>query len=155
VAAAVLFVLAASASAETTKINGAAVSVWFPDNWSMEKEGQMLVISDPAGDVALMFQTVPAKKLDEVLDALDEHIGSIATDVELVGQPQDTELNGMRTVLVDGKGKAEGKRVKLSVAVVERPNQKALLVFGVVESAKLKKHEKALTKILTSLKPTK
>jgi hypothetical protein len=150
-----LLSLAAGAAAETTKIARAKVSVWFPDDWSMEKRGTMLVISDPADEVGLAFLTVPARKLDEVLDELDKQIGGFATDIALDGQPQETEINGMKAVVVDGKGKAQGKRVGLSIAVVERPGGQALILFGAIEQSKLKKHEKTLVKVLQSLRPIK
>lgn len=155
VALTLLVSLVTSAAAETTKINKAKVSVWFPDDWAMEKQGTTLVIGDPGEEVALMFLTVPARKLDEALEALDEQIAQFASDVQMVGEPEHTDLNGMSAILVDGKGKAEGKRVDLSVAVVERPGAQALIMLGVIESSKLKKHEKTLIKILRSLRPTR
>jgi hypothetical protein len=154
-ALAILVSLAASAAAETTKISKAKVSIWFPDTWSMEKQAEMLVISDPAEEVGLMFITVPARKLDDVLNELDKQIAQFATDVTLVGKPERTQLNGMNAVLVDGKGKAEGKSVGLSVVVVERPGRQALVVLGAIESSKLKKHEKTLLKVIQSLRPMK
>lgn len=150
-----LLSLTAGAAAESTKITKAKVSIWFPDDWSMEKQGTTLVISDPAEEVGLAFLTVPAKKLDDVLDELDKQIAGFATDVTLDGQPERTQINGMNAVLVDGKGKAEGKKVGLSIAVVERPGSQALVVFGAVELSRLKKHEKTLVKVFQSLRPTR
>jgi hypothetical protein len=153
IACGLLLSLTAVTAAETTKINKAKVSVWFPDNWKMEKEGTMLMIGDPADEVGLGFVSVAAKNLDEVLAELDKEIAGFATDVKLDGQPEETEINGMKAVVVDGKGKVEGKKAGLSVAVIERPGGQALIVFGGIELSKLKKHEKTLAKILTSLRP--
>jgi hypothetical protein len=154
-AGSLLLSLTAVTAAETTKINKAKVSVWFPDTWKMEKQGTTLVIGDPADEVGLGFMTVAAKNLDEVLKELDKEIAGFATDVTLDGEPQETKINGMKAVVVDGKGKVEGKKAGLSVAVIERPGGQALIVLGGIELSKLKKHEKTLAKVLQSLRPVR
>jgi len=71
------------------------------------------------------------------------------------GDPEQTEINGMKAIAIDGKGKAEGQPVDVSIAVIATPAGKALVIVGLAQSRKLKKHEKTVTKILASIKPAK
>lgn len=43
----------------------------------------------------------------------------------------------------------------MSIAVIATPSGKALVIVGLAQSKKLKKHEKTVTKILASIKPAK
>lgn len=156
--AAVFVVIVASlgsAHAGTTKIPDANVEVWFPDSWKVGKDGGTITVTDPADEAALMFVTIPGEKLEEAMAALDAQIAKIATDVATTGKPSEQTINGMKVVVVDAKGKVKGKSVEISTALILRPNKKMMLMFGMVESSKLKKHEKDLTKVVASLKPAR
>jgi 3D (Asp-Asp-Asp) domain-containing protein len=146
---------AAVAHAGTTKIPDANVEVWYPDKWNISKDQTTVTITDPADEAALMFLTIPGEKLDEALNALDAQIAKIATDVAVTGKPSEQTINGMKVVVVDAKGKVKGKKVDISAALVLRPNKKLMLMFGMVESSKLKKHEADLVKVVGSLKPAR
>lgn len=148
--------VATPATAGTRNHQGAHVTFWIPDSWSVEgsggDEGKQLTASDPKGEVALLFQLNDRKDMKAALAALDGVIAQVATDVKM-GAPQKIDLNGMEASVVDAKGTAGGKPVELSVLIVKAPGKKFLLVFGVVETARKKAHEAELTKILMSLKP--
>lgn len=149
-----MFLGVAAAGTKTHK--AAQIEFWVPDNWTLEgEEADQLTVSDPKGQVGLLFFVKDGKDIKAALAALDELIAKIATDVKMVGKPQKTTLNGLEAVVVDGTAKAEGKRVELSILVVKTPTGKYLAVFGVLEPAVKKKHEANLVKILGSLKKAK
>jgi predicted Zn-dependent protease len=142
-----------AAFAGTTRIPAANVEVWYPDAWSINKDATTVTITDPAEEAALVFLTIPGEKLDQAMDALDAQIAKIATEVSVTGKPSEQTINGMKVIVVDAKGKVKGKAVDISAALVLRPNKKLMLMFGMIESAKLKKHAKDLTRVVASLKP--
>jgi hypothetical protein len=148
----VVAALVAPAAAETIKIPDAALEVWYPERWNVERANGTVTITAPGDDVALSFVTVPGEKLDDALAALDAQLGRLATDIQS-GKPSETTINGMKAVVVDGKGKVKGRRVDLSVALVLRPGKKVMMMLGFVESSKLKSYERELTKIVTSMRP--
>jgi hypothetical protein len=150
-----LVFVAAPARADLKTHKSAQVQFWVPDDWKLEgEEANQLTVTDPKGQVGLLFFIKDGKDIKAALAALDEVIAKIATDVKVTNQ-QKTTLNGMEAVIVDGTGKAEGKPIELSVLVVKTPAKKYLAVFGVIEPAVKKKHEANLVKILGSLKPVK
>jgi hypothetical protein len=147
--------IATPAVAGTRDHRSAHVTFWLPDNWTVEgEEANQLTASDPKGEVALMFMLNDRKDMKAAITALDDVIAKVATDVKM-GAPQKVDINGMEASVVDATGKADGKRVELSVMIVKAPRGKFLLVFGMLESRVKKTHEAVLTKILTSLKPAK
>lgn len=142
-----------TAFAGTTRIPDANVEVWYPDKWNISKDSTAITITEPAEEAALTFVTIPGEKLEQALETLEAQIAKIATDVAVSGKPSEQTINGMKVVVVDAKGKVKGKAVDISAALIVRPNKKVMLMFGMVESSKLKKHEKDLTKVVASLKP--
>lgn len=144
------------AAADTKTHKAAQIQFWVPDTWTVEGEDKdQLTVSDPKGQVGLLFLVRDGKDIKAALAALDDVIAKIATDVKMVGKPQKTTLNGLEAVVVDGTAKADGKPVELSILVVKTPNGKYLAVFGVLEPAVKKTHEANLVKILASLKAAK
>jgi hypothetical protein len=148
-----LSIFAGTAAADTKIHRASQIQFWIPDSWTVEGEDKdQLTVSDPKGQVGLLFMVRDAKDIKAALASLDEAIDQLAKDVKLVGKPQKTTINGLETVIVDGTGKAEGKPVELSVMVVKTPSGKYLAIFGVLEPVAKKKHEANLVKILGSLK---
>jgi hypothetical protein len=153
----VAFVMAAAPAHAGTKTHRASqIEFWIPDAWKVEGEDKdQLTVTDPKGQVGLVFMIRDGKDIKATLDKLDEVINKLAKDVKIVGKPTKTTLNSLETVVVDGTGKVDGKPVELSVMVVKTPNGKYLAILGVLEPAVKKKHEKDLLKILGSLKAAK
>ncbi|MEO8703834.1 MAG: hypothetical protein ABI867_27535 [Kofleriaceae bacterium] len=148
-----LFAATGTAAADTKVHRASQIQFWVPDTWTVEGEDKdQLTVSDPKGQVGLLFMVRDAKDIKAALASLDESIEQMATDVKIVGKPQKTTINGLETVIVDGTGNADGKKVELSVMVVKTPSGKYLAIFGVLEPAVKKKHEANLVKILASLK---
>jgi hypothetical protein len=154
VLAAVLAV-SGTAFAGTKTHSGAKVSFWIPDKWTIEGEGRNdITVSDPKGEVGLMFLVRKAKDLDGALADLDDLLADTATNVT-AGEPEYITHNGMDAVVVDATGRIDGVAAHISVMIVKTPAKKFLILLGVVEATKLDAHEANLTKILASLKPLK
>jgi predicted Zn-dependent protease len=152
---AALLALASTASANTWVHEDAQVSIWVPNKWKMDKDGPVVTISDPREEVALVFFTLPARDLTAALESLDEELEKFVKNIRVSGDPQEATINGMPAVTIDATGRVDGKRVELSIAVLRTPSRKALVILGVAESAKLRRHERTLTRIITSLKPAR
>jgi hypothetical protein len=119
----------------------------------MQKQAGMLVISDPAEEVVLAFTTVSAKNLEDAVEQMAESLDGFVQNAELVTDGEEVKINGMSGHLLELRGTAGGKKVEVSVALIRRPNNQFLVLLGIVESSKLKKHEPTLGKIINSMKP--
>jgi hypothetical protein len=147
--------LSGSAFAGIRNHKAAHVSFWVPDTWSFEGDEQsQLQVSDPKGEVALLLMLQDYEDMKAAATAIGDQVTRIATDVKM-GEAQNITINGMEGVVVDATGKAEGKRVELSVLILKTPANKYLMIFGVLETEHKHAHEPELKKILASLKPVR
>jgi hypothetical protein len=133
----------------------ARISMWFPDDWKMERERGVVTISDPREEVALVFFTLPARDLESALESLDDELEKFVTRLRVTSEPEKDTLNGMPVVTIGATGRIDGKRVEISIAVIRTPSRKALVVLGIAEKSKLRHHERTLTRIVGSLKPAR
>jgi hypothetical protein len=144
------------AHADTRVHQKAKIQLWVPDHWDVEDgDDDMLLLSEPGGEAAVVFLVLKAKDLETALGAIDKEISKFVTDVQVQGEPEEMDVNGMPAVVIDAKGKVEGKKVDLGLMVVKTPAGKALLVLAMCESSKMKKHEAVFLKVMKSLKPAK
>jgi predicted Zn-dependent protease len=129
----------------------AGFALWLPDGWKTETDEDVLSASDADEEVAMgFFVAADADTVEEALKALDGELSKFIKDIE-AGEPEETKINGLDAVTIDGKGKVEGVEVDLGVAVIAK-NDKVLIVFGAVPSPLFKKHEATIGKIFTSIK---
>jgi hypothetical protein len=153
VAVGLLAALPGAALARNFTYKQAGAKLWFPDSWDIADEGGVVLIADPKEEVGLVLFTLDAKDLEKALGKLESELAKYVDGMKATGDPEEAKLNGMPAVMIDGTGKVDGKKVELSIVVIKTPNKKALVILGIAQSAKLKKHERTLAKILGSVKP--
>jgi predicted Zn-dependent protease len=143
----------ATTHGETWIHEDARVSMWIPDSWSIERDGEVVMIADPLEEVALVLYTLRARELDRAMEALDHELETFVRDIRVTGDAEETSINGMRAVIVDATGRVDGVAVDLSIALIRAPSRRILVVLGIAESDKLLYHERTLARIVTSLQP--
>lgn len=152
---ALTFVAGTALSAEDVNHTEAQVKVWIPDGWEQEADEDSLIVGDPDEEVMVAFLVVDGDNVEAALDAMEAELSEIVDDVEADGEPEEVELNGMPTIVLDATGTVEGESVDLGIAVIMTPANKALLVFAIAQSSTVAKHEKTIEKILGGIKPMK
>lgn len=146
-------VFGAALFAETLSHSTAGVHIWVPDDWSQDGDDNMLIAGDPNEEIIMVFGVLEADAIDAAIEEMDKELSQIVADAEPVGEPEEVKINGMDALVMDGKGTVEGTPVDMGIALIATPNQKILLVFGVVESSAAAKHEATVEKIMTGIKP--
>lgn len=132
----------------------AQVRIWVPDRWRVHSGADsVMVMSDPHGEVSIMFAVVEGEDLLGALLAVTEGVLDEVDDVRLSGSPQSASFHGMDALLQDGAGVVRGVDVDLSVGVVLTPADKYLLIVGVADSGALPRHADTLLAILEGLEP--
>jgi predicted Zn-dependent protease len=150
-----LLAFASPALADRHVHKEAKVSIDVPAGWKVDGDEDHMTVTDPKEEVAFFFIILDAKDLDKATSEMEKEIGKAVKNVKWEGEPEETKLNGMDAILLDGSGKIDGQAVELGVAAIVTPAAKVLLVLGVIEASKSKKHEKAVVALLTSIKPVK
>lgn len=129
----------------------AGFSIFIPDNYSVEIEGDVLVAKDPTEELGIRLYAVENQEsMEKAVDEAFELIKQNVTDVEL-GEGKESKLNGLDALFIDGTGKVGGTPADLSVALFHK-NGKILVMYGAVNSAKASQFEADIVKILKSIK---
>ena len=116
--AALVVLSAVAAFAGTYAMEKAGIQFTLPDTWQPadSKLGTMFV--SPKGDMVAFFGEVSGEEgLDGAFAVVDEIVAEAMTDVEY-GEANETELNGIPAVTIDGAGKSDGADAVVSVAVL-------------------------------------
>lgn len=129
----------------------AGFSIFLPDNYSVEIDGDVLVAKDPTEELGIRLYAVENEaSMEKAIDEAFELIKQNVTDLDL-GEGQEGKLNGLDTLSFDGKGKVGGTPADLTVTLFHKEG-KILVMYGAVNSAKASKFEADIVKILKSIK---
>lgn len=146
----------AYAQVAETKVHAeAGVEIGVPAGWSAEPDEDMLVLASPDEGVALVLMVLEGEDLEAALDALDEELAALVSDIEVSGEPEAIETAGMSGISIEGRGKMDGADVELALVVLESPTGKMLLLLGMGEKGAVETHERAISEVFMSLKPSK
>ena len=132
----------------------AGIDYTVPNGWSIERDGELLVLS-PRGDdsVAVMMVVVQADELDAVFEEIEREFSNIVSLEDADLAMTETEIGGMPAAMMSGSVSLEGERAELLVGVVLTPKSKFLVLFGIGEPTGVEEHQDALTTIIGSLTP--
>jgi hypothetical protein len=128
-------------------------SITFPDDWKVETDEELLHATPNDETLYLgLWALADAENIDAALDEIDDIVAEFVDDIE-TDEPDVMEINGIEITFIDGVGvDEEGEQVEASVALFS-PDEKTVFVlfyFGYPETTE--QHEKALVKILESIK---
>ncbi len=157
---AVLFLfLSIQAFSKDYKFTAANLMVTAPANWTVEQEGEVVILTVNSEEIAIVFTIIHADALDKALEAGIEEIQKQYSDLKLDDVKEET-LEHVTVVYTDGKAKRDdgsGKLfdVELTVALVPGSNDNFLFIHGVATTEALNKFSKDIGTILNSLKPIK
>lgn len=132
----------------------AKVEITIPDTWKVEPKGDELHAEvkgeTAADDLILIFSIVKGEDLVATIESstkeLEKQFGELKTE-----KTTEIELNGMKTYCEDCKS-ADGK-YSVSLAMIQTPANKFMLVYYAASPEAEKKYEKDVTDILQSIKP--
>jgi hypothetical protein len=141
------------ASARWHTLPKVKLKIDIPKAWQVATEGDVLTAMPAGQDVALMiWEAGKASNIEQAAGALDAELGKVIKNARQKGEPQVVEINGLKAIFQDGVGRAEGKRIEWSVGLIENGRGKVLLILGMAEPRAVKKYEKLLERVLTSVK---
>jgi predicted Zn-dependent protease len=131
----------------------AKISIWYPDNWTMDSEEDNLMIADPDEEVVFVYMLVEADEVEDALDAMDKELLSMVSDLQSTGEPQEDTLNGMNCIFMEAQGNVDKVGVDIGIFMFFTPAQKVLIVMGIVQSAAYEKHEETIGQIIQGIQP--
>ncbi len=143
---------ATQATAKTYPHPPAGVSINIPDTWKVDGDDNTLTCESPSGAIHMFFTSVPARKADAAVAALEKLIRTHVKKLK-TGKEHAITVNGMQGAVIDGTGVLEGHAVEVSALALAAPTGQYILAFGVALKGKAKAEKPASLRILKGLKP--
>jgi hypothetical protein len=141
-------------AAETFRNEEAGLSIWLPDEWTVNTELESSVIADAPDkgvfvELAVLegFETLAAGKA-----ALPDEIRQLAEDYKALGPGADAQRNGLQFFFLEGRGTVEGVKSHISAALIATPKKKVCLLTVGCPLPLIAKYEGDFQKIVQSLK---
>jgi hypothetical protein len=131
----------------------ARISIWYPDNWTVESDEDNVMIADPDEEVIFVYMLVESDEVEDALAALDKELLSVVSDVKNVGEVEEDMLNGMNCLFMEAQGSIDKVGVDIGIFMVVTPAKKILIVMGIVQTAAYEKHEETIDKIIQGIQP--
>ncbi len=130
----------------------AKVGFWYPDNWQLETEEQVVRLQHSASGLSVTFTLLEDTQMEAALQELESIVAEQVHAPQWSSPPDLIELNGLLGVGAEVQGQLDGKPIQMGLFLIERPNQ-VLLVVGLGYETALKEHRASLDQILQSIKP--
>lgn len=130
----------------------AQVEFWYPNEWQIEEEEKVATLQNLEGSLSITFSIMEANQIEEALIELESIMQMQLTNPSMTMEPEVVNLNGMMGVVTELTGTMKGTPIQLGVFIIDSP-QNVLLVLGMGDKITLKKYNKALDKIIKSIKP--
>lgn len=123
--------------------DGGGISIWFPDNWKMSRDGDTLEANAPDDDAfAQLIVLYDTREVEDGIDAYVEEIGKHVRRFKIINEGEDIEMNGLTVHFIEGEGVMEGVDVESSCAVIVTPKALVLMITLNVEASRRKyKHQ--------------
>jgi hypothetical protein len=148
-----LLVICLLAWAETYEHKEGGLSIWFPDDWSVNAEGNSLEADAPDGDAYIQFLMLnDVTSLEDAVNSLVKELDPLVKDFLLTNDGQDTEYNGLKFYLVEGQGLVEGVNMGVSVALVSTPKGNTAMMVLFCPTEIVAKYESQFQKIIANIK---
>lgn len=138
---------------ETYEHKEGGISIWFPDNWKVKAEENVLEADAPDEDAyvqLLMLEDV--ETMDAAIDALVKELDPIVKNFKLTNEGQEEKLNGLNFYLVEGEGMVEGVKMGVSVVLIATPKAQIGMMTLLCPEVVYKKYEKDFEKIIKNIK---
>ena len=134
--------------------DAAGIEILIPAGWDVESSGDIMTIGHPSDEIVLTFMILEDTwEAARGLEALEDEVSRWVHDIESDADFTDTDVNGMPAMYMDANGYADDVLMELGIMLVHTPNDKVLLVFGMVVSEYMADYEDDLRRIMNGLRP--
>lgn len=135
----------------------AKVSVDVPKKWAIDAKDDVIRAASPDNAVAFILLVVDSTDTKEALTRLEGELYSSIQGLKWFDKVRKLKINKLPATWVEGAG-VNVQAAQLDVLVVvagPTPTKKGVIMFAVVDHAKLKTHRKTIQTIFQTLKPIK
>ncbi|MCP5104774.1 MAG: hypothetical protein GY950_15420 [bacterium] len=129
------------AVAGTYEHRNGGVSIWFPDNWRVTMDGDVLEAEAPTQDAFAQLLTLDVNSLQEAVNVYMNEMSGIMRNFRVTSEVEDMEWNGLRVYYVEGEGRIQGVDFDTSVSLIQSNRAVVMMVtFNTEEAGKRNRH---------------
>ena len=126
-------------------------SIWFPDDWNVTTEGDVLEAEAPTEDAFAQLLMLEAESLEEAVNAYMGEMSEILNNFRVTSEGEDVEWNGLTVHYVEGEGRIQGVDMDAAVALIQAPGGIVMMVTFNTEAAG-KRYRRLLKQIAQSIR---
>lgn len=126
-------------------------SIWFPDDWKVTTEGDVLEAEAPSQDAFAQLLMLEAETLEEAVNAYMGEMNELLSNFKVTSEGEDLEWNGLTVYYVEGEGRIEGVDMDAGIALIQAPGGIVMMVTFNTEEAG-KRYRRLLKQIAQSIR---
>ena len=101
-----------------------------PDGWSHQAEGDTITLFSPDHAVSIVITVAKKSKVKDAINEIDAELSNVMTDIETSSKAQQTNVNGMDAITLEGTGKIQGTPVTWAVDLLDAKRPVFVITFG-------------------------
>ena len=138
--------------AETFTHQEGGISIWFPNHWRVNTDGNILDAEAPSQDAfAQLIVLKDARSLQEGVDAYIKKVKRNIKRFAVTRQGDQVRKNGLTFYYVWGEGMMNGIDVGTGAAIIQTP--KAIVLMMTLDTEQSRKHHrKQIKNIMNSIR---
>ena len=105
----------------------AGMSIWFPDDWKVTADGDMLEATSPGEHAYVQLMALDVETLDDAVETYTKEIDKIVKNFKTTSEGENKEANGLSIFYIDGNGFVEG--VKMDITIALAVTKKAIVMI--------------------------
>jgi hypothetical protein len=134
---AILMIGSSIIPAATYEHRKGGVSIWFPDNWSVTADGDVLEAEAPTQDAFAQLLMLDVNTLEQAVDVYMREMSDIMSNFRITSEGEDIEWNGLRIYYVEGEGRLQGVDMDTSVSLIQSNRGIVMMItFNTEEAGK-------------------
>jgi len=137
---------------ETFEHQDGGVSIWFPDNWKVTTDGNVLEAEAPTQDAfAQLLVLKDARSLEEGVNAYIREVKKNIKRFNITKQGNQIQRNGLTFYFVEGEGMLNGIDVGSGAAIIL--TRRAIVLMMTLDTEKTRRHHrKEFDQIISSIR---
>jgi hypothetical protein len=123
--------------AGTYEHKNGGVSIWFPDNWRVTMEGDVLEAEAPTQDAFAQLLMLDVDSLQQAINVYMKEMNGIMRNFRVTSEGENLEWNGLKVYYVEGEGRIEGVDMDTSVSLTQSNRGIVMMItFNTEEAGK-------------------
>jgi hypothetical protein len=127
------------------------ISIWFPDHWKVQADGDDLDVEAPDQDAfAYLMVLDNVRSVEEGVNAYVSEIQKSVRRFKIISEGEDIQMNGVSIFYIEGEGVMNGVDVESSAAIIVT-NRAYVMMMTINVEASRRKYKRDFKQIIESI----